>query len=530
MIHFIWAGGSRILPPENLLNIIQWKLINPQFKVFLWVDFLSSPEFKQRYEGLYSAIKEKTLALRLLRLTDILHFKDIHGLRRLVKKELSVYQVVRYEIDRFNPNYGVSSDLLRYEILSRHGGVYFDSDVCPSDMPLRRSDIFTLDIRQHRLYVDSNSQGSGFVGNDAFICTQGNPIIRLIRDQALNNVLNNQAPAKLPNGVIIQEQFEPHPISEAYFKDDHLYRRTNTPSQTGPAVVRTIIIAVENEKFLRQQYQIKYLNQHTMRFEGENAQSWLSDTFEPVVFKKATSNNLALKNVIERAILSIAFEVEQLGILRFPEYIKQCQLSLMKSRVNISFEEASNKLFLMLNNSQINFSHLSIMQWDYQYHDILLAFAQHHHIDHYQASGLFPNEKNQYSPFPALIECATSQNKFGNIQAKESGLRLEQAQYGLRYLEDSLEYLLRRVTSGNLIHFLELLEKAAQLLNGEIVDGHLVKSEKQRLAYCQQQLESYTKIQSTAEFSHNGNSSSFWRSNNASQQGPQANSNCCTIS
>lgn len=112
IIHFIWAGGQKLLPKENLLNIVKWKRMNWDFQVILWVDSTSTSQLELKYQRLYLDIQNNMPNEAWLSLAEMLTFRDISKLHNSL-----IYSVVRYEIDRFNPNYGVSSDLLRYAIL-----------------------------------------------------------------------------------------------------------------------------------------------------------------------------------------------------------------------------------------------------------------------------------------------------------------------------------------------------------------------------------------------------------------------------
>ncbi len=44
-----------------------------------------------------------------------------------------MHRIIRYEIDKLNSNYSAASDVGRYTILEREGGMYLDTDVHPPE-------------------------------------------------------------------------------------------------------------------------------------------------------------------------------------------------------------------------------------------------------------------------------------------------------------------------------------------------------------------------------------------------------------
>ena len=48
VLHFVWAGGARIVPDDGLRNIAGWAAANPDFDVRLWVDEKTDPDRKAR--------------------------------------------------------------------------------------------------------------------------------------------------------------------------------------------------------------------------------------------------------------------------------------------------------------------------------------------------------------------------------------------------------------------------------------------------------------------------------------------------
>jgi mannosyltransferase OCH1-like enzyme len=97
VVHFIWLGSE--LPSEQARVIETWRQINPDWQVKIWTD-RDVPEFKLRNQEAFD---------------------------RAV-------------------NYGEKSDIFRYEILYRYGGIYADIDfecLQPFDKLVQTCDFFT---------------------------------------------------------------------------------------------------------------------------------------------------------------------------------------------------------------------------------------------------------------------------------------------------------------------------------------------------------------------------------------------------
>ncbi len=93
-------------------RIKAWAAKHPGFEVCLWVDKEStSPENLDKYYSEYGFDQDPKITL--LDITE----------------EGVVDEFSRYHIDKLYPNYGASSDILRYNILVKYGGAYFDSDI-----------------------------------------------------------------------------------------------------------------------------------------------------------------------------------------------------------------------------------------------------------------------------------------------------------------------------------------------------------------------------------------------------------------
>lgn len=108
VVHFIWAGGDE----PKLDPLIAWNKSNPGCELVLWVDN------KSVSSGKSDELKKHQVTV-----------KDISEQTSLAAPP--VQGVVGYMLQPPRPNYGASSDLVRYALLTDLGGLYVDSDVAP---------------------------------------------------------------------------------------------------------------------------------------------------------------------------------------------------------------------------------------------------------------------------------------------------------------------------------------------------------------------------------------------------------------
>lgn len=299
IIHFIWAGGVRLMPQRNITTLLNWCRANQDaehsessFKVWLWVDRETTPNLADyRNADLYPE-----LCAYLSREQVEIH--DISEV--LTDRDSASARCIRYEIERLRPNYGASSDLLRYQILFKFGGAYFDSDVDSGETSLIASDIpFGEELPQHVLYVDYNSQNQGQIGNDAFFCTAGNPLINSICDIAVQNHTRGPHDTSFFN----QGYGE---MRRVYEYDEAYYIEKSTPFQTGTAPVTQLCSSLPGD-FVRP---IPLELRHPQL---ENQRYWVNRPFQD-----GYGN---LHDTIAMAIRCMDFEVREMGFLRLDGYI-----------------------------------------------------------------------------------------------------------------------------------------------------------------------------------------------------------------
>jgi len=94
-IHFIWIG-PKSFPTESVANVLSWVELHPSWDICFWTDDPKRP-------------------------------LPVEGMRRRLVHEFDFDALSPYI--EASPNYAAKSDLMRYMILYKEGGVYADHDV-----------------------------------------------------------------------------------------------------------------------------------------------------------------------------------------------------------------------------------------------------------------------------------------------------------------------------------------------------------------------------------------------------------------
>ena len=159
IIHFVWAGGSRQMPIANQQRVRDWANKHPGFQIYVWVDYISASgdtleEQKAQVEQEYKkSLWLENSDLGLLGSCNNIKLKDVYEDLYNSNPDVDLaYKFFRYEIDRLRPNYGASSDILRYKILYELGGAYFDSDILVGENTLDQNADFGA-LNQHIIYI-----------------------------------------------------------------------------------------------------------------------------------------------------------------------------------------------------------------------------------------------------------------------------------------------------------------------------------------------------------------------------------------
>ncbi|HVY53577.1 MAG TPA: TcdA/TcdB catalytic glycosyltransferase domain-containing protein [Gammaproteobacteria bacterium] len=375
IIHFIWAGGDWPIPLRDINVIKYWHKSNPSFDIWLWIDPASAgnervkKDHQKSYDLLSAAIQDK------------FQLKDIKGTIHNEEKIQVEDEYIRYEIDRLRPNYGASSDLLRYKILYLIGGAYFDSDVLPGNNSLEESQIFDRELSEHTLYVDANSQNSGMIGNDALICTPNNPAMNTILENAKRHYTLRLAdiPENCEDGSEAVANYN-SPDQIAYLYDDaspNGYIMRSTLYKTGPYCVRKII---DDEWHSNETYdklhQSKIIKMQRLTTSTFNNRGWIGKELGKYTFDSACS----------KTRLTIEFDLKILGILRLSDYIDNLSLT-----TGIKHEEAEKAVLHILgdikSHDNATFSDIKGLQLTFE-HDAATEYCKQNNLLKY--TYLFP--------------------------------------------------------------------------------------------------------------------------------------------
>lgn len=302
VLHYIWVG-TKIMPEQSIDFVLRWAFQNPDVPIIIYVDGKS-------YLGGFKAIREAYLK-KLEEMAQVPNDERIKNLIKDLSSPKPTYlqlkdidsenlsdERIRYEIDRFYPNYGASSDLLRYKILSKMGGIYFDSDIEPTDINLTESGIFNLHTH-HMLHYNSHAQGftqSTVVCGDALASTPNNPDIMKLWTAATDITKNPKW------------QFPEYRMLVMYNLDKPEFRKEFTIDTTGPGTL--VYSGVESKKNANVGNFI-FKNKSLVQA-ANNTGTWLV----PKANRYSTP-----EEALNMMLNSIKFEVKTYGFLRLDTHI-----------------------------------------------------------------------------------------------------------------------------------------------------------------------------------------------------------------
>lgn len=318
-IHFIWAGGAKRLGGKDIATIIAWTRKNPDWRTHVWVDLETTPNALALFTADFkNALEDTADGEELLRRIEILDISEN-------RYECNFRDpFICYEIEKFFPNYGASSDFLRYHILYELGGAYFDTDVFPGEHSLShivdeflRPTLY-LDFASQRTFEDFDENDptvnailSALViyaaGNDAFICTKRNPLMRRFLQEAQGNyeqVKNN----------------DDQRLMAAYGSKNI---RELTIKRTGPGLIDSWLKAnsevdKQHGYLICENTLVKRLRDGTIALvkpSAVNNMSWLSAGFNE--YRNAGSYGKAM----ERLKKIMEFEFKKFGVISLDEHI-----------------------------------------------------------------------------------------------------------------------------------------------------------------------------------------------------------------
>ncbi len=384
-LHFVWAGGEKIMPERSFTTVFKWVLANPNLKYFIWIDYTTYPGGKQalkkKYKEELQIFIDKRSDVRLKKLNVdpdspdcIFQFKDI-------EEEQIADNGIRYDIDKYHPDFGKSSDKIRYKILYKYGGVYFDSDVWPTQFNLENSGIFDP-INHHMIYWNNKAQSPHphkskavnfhSVSNDALATTPKNPDMLKMIEIASGKpfIWQNLRSTKRD------------PEIEALYKLDHkLFIKENTPYWTGPMVLTwagllTIHTWQPRSEFIK-----------PLMIDGQSLVRTPSDQpSDNAWLKTFTTNYTTRKQALKKISNSLKYEAKTLGILRLDEHI-----GYLMNTGFFSKEEAIKFMLDILENESELLNKVGYVDCKYLYRETI-DFAKKH--DLHSKIPLWPDNKN----------------------------------------------------------------------------------------------------------------------------------------
>lgn len=327
-LHFIWAGGQKIMIPESRKAVIKWAKANPSFKVIVWIDLVTTPENAlRRYFGDLLSGRDGVVNICLKDITTWLEIRNDEDLTNCIMNMTEVEKhielaipLVRYEIDRLDPNYGSSSDLLRYLILFYFGGAYFDSDINPGAQSLE--ELYRLlrpriQASEDIFLTAQRSQHNGTFNNDSFICSKGNPVMWAVIECAKRNyhIGRDHQENELSsfNRIVDIHNYSRYTTTERDYISATLHRTGQFP-----------ILEVVMKYRMHEACNItQLLPQHQL---PENFyQPFMINTCEwtqpQEVMSTAPGKRISIEDIIRIVMQTILFEANELGFMRFDDHV-----------------------------------------------------------------------------------------------------------------------------------------------------------------------------------------------------------------
>lgn len=442
LIHFIWAGGKVLLKARNVEIIKNWATTHPNYKIFLWIDKKTAPENKDLVEY-YNEV-----------------FKDLNVECKDIEENKVSSDLVRYEIDRIDPNYGASSDLLRYKILYSYGGAYFDSDINPGsdslekffkDKKFENPVIFIDHLSQmpqppaqglERFELEGNIKGTPKnygIGNDTFICTPNNPLIMRIVEEAEANYKNLN--------IALRVAYSSHNIKEL------------TIEKTGPTVVSHVIIREEvKSRSTNGKYFICQMNNISVEIHPVRCKDY--ELTSPIKnFKDWLDVPLLISNINEiydKLIATIQFELEYLKIIRLEDHLRH--LTQILKELGIDEKDCIEKFMVKVKNIEFDYSQIKFAQ---------LVSIDPRVIEFYEEKGLTTKTllSLDTESFRQVAEWVTSKELFSSL-----GLILSDE-------DNTFESLLAKgiYTNQQLLNFVQQLEVGVAFIKKMLQDGSFEK-------------------------------------------------------
>ncbi len=373
IIHFIWVGVHR-LPKKNMQRILGWQAANPNFAVYLWIDKKGTSEaIWKAYESQFQALKVDLNFPQEL---------SIPSIKCIEEEKISEF-IIRHEIDQLLPNYGAASDLLRYRLLYRYGGAYFDCDILNGKNSLQESGLFEAEHPSHIIYVDLNSgkNGMGFAGNDALISTKGNPHLKQIYQLAcryyqspiLETTDLSAFTDKNPTAMQLKFGSEVCWQMLAYESSTIDKIKELTIRRSGPCCLRDVVQIGGVTSFPGKIHPgIAPLPEDLRAFIDDSTTEQVDTPNEASWLENMKLKELDLPEAIDSAVKTASFEINQMNMLRLDDYIDMLFYSIVPEYPDLQ-ELISIFISKLSLQTDLDFSALRYVQYPYRY-----GYAENH--------------------------------------------------------------------------------------------------------------------------------------------------------
>lgn len=357
VLHFIWVGNQAIAG-YGVDNINAWLEQNPDIEIKLWVDREGTPaSVLERYSQ--EAYFQKAIESGRFSLMDITE----HGM---------VTEEARYEIDRLRPNYGAASDLLRYRILHKYGGAYYDCDIEPAD---KRLDLLTKIWQEdNKGFFRVVSPALLACNNDCFFVEPHSPLALAIsqKTHAAYRLSWNHQGGREP--VSLRDGEFPHLHTALFFNyqtycgEDVDYIFKSTLERTGP---EALDIHIDDDD-------CDYIAEAEVRQPlVDHALSWVGRGVKP--FPLAD-----MEQALACVIKEIDFELAHIGTLRLDAHIQNLLNALVCPPERV--DEVIEKLLMKVGG--LDLSQVRTAQCTFKYPQAF-AFLRDQHLLH--TTYLFPH-------------------------------------------------------------------------------------------------------------------------------------------
>lgn len=307
-IHAFWAGN--MISTSAQATMRKWQAFiakiksekGEEFEIDLWLDEAGSdPEIIAQIKAAFP--KGEFPQVRFRQLAE------------LEADYPSAYGIMRYEIDRLNPNFSAPSDVFRYSVLHKEGGMYIDMDVEP---PEEVDPFVSVWKDSHTIVLSKFPRPQGEVDacpDCIIVGKSGAPVLQTMIDDLQQNYTDVYDSRRHQASEIAQK------YSYRFRADTRLMNQTyggrtqstilnNAVYRAGPSLLN---VARDKEGWDRQDlFQVVEENRLRISEIGSEG-SWLG---------RPSRQCTSLDEVLSRLSQTIQFELTHFGMLRLDDHIQ----------------------------------------------------------------------------------------------------------------------------------------------------------------------------------------------------------------